>query len=101
MVEDFHTWDCPVFVMDSTLQSAQSIGPPKWNPRARACVYLGYSPYHAGNVALVFNLQTGHISSQSHVTFDNEFTKVLYLESDEAPPNWASLVTNHTAHATE
>eukprot|EP00957_Ditylum_brightwellii_P044309 3362111-Ditylum_brightwellii.AAC.1 len=56
MVEDFHTWGCPLFVLDSTLQSAQGIGPSKWNPRARAGVYLGHSPHHAGNVVLVLNL---------------------------------------------
>eukprot|EP00957_Ditylum_brightwellii_P003988 303818-Ditylum_brightwellii.AAC.1 len=60
MVEDFHTWGCPVFVLYSALQSARSIGPPKWNPRARAGVYLGHSAHHAGNVALVLNLQTSH-----------------------------------------
>ena len=98
--EDFHTWGCSVFVLHSSLQSGNDIGPPKWEPRARSGVYLGYSPAHAGNVALVFNLQTGHVSPQYHVVFDDEFTTVPYLQSTEAPPNWADLVENHTENAT-
>eukprot|EP00957_Ditylum_brightwellii_P072252 5492254-Ditylum_brightwellii.AAC.1 len=59
-VEDFHTWGCPVYVLDGRLQSGSGIGPPKWDPRSRAGVYLGHSPVYAGNVALVLNLHTGH-----------------------------------------
>eukprot|EP00957_Ditylum_brightwellii_P114982 8769693-Ditylum_brightwellii.AAC.1 len=94
---DFHTWGCPVFVLDANLQTGTGIGPPKWNPRTRAGIYLGQSPVHAGNVALVLNLQTGHVSPQYHVVFDNEFTTVPYLHSSEAPPNWADIVTKHSA----
>eukprot|EP00957_Ditylum_brightwellii_P076868 5842871-Ditylum_brightwellii.AAC.1 len=67
----FHAWGCPVFVLDADLQTVHGRGPPKWNPRARAGVYLGHSPVHAGNVALVLNLQTGHVSPQYHIVFDN------------------------------
>eukprot|EP00957_Ditylum_brightwellii_P024644 1862581-Ditylum_brightwellii.AAC.1 len=55
-IEDYHTWGCPIFILDSRLQSGQGIGPPKWDPRARAGVYLRHSPVHAGNVALALNL---------------------------------------------
>ena len=54
-VKNFHTLFCPVYVLDARLQSAGGAGPPKWHPRARIGVYLGHSPMHAGNVALVFN----------------------------------------------
>eukprot|EP00957_Ditylum_brightwellii_P031191 2363886-Ditylum_brightwellii.AAC.1 len=46
-VEDYHSWGCPIFVLDSRLQSGQGIGPPKWDPRAQAGVYqcsLGTQP---------------------------------------------------------
>eukprot|EP00957_Ditylum_brightwellii_P175765 13383773-Ditylum_brightwellii.AAC.1 len=36
VVDDFHAWRCPVFVLDANLQTGHGIGPPKWNPRARA-----------------------------------------------------------------
>eukprot|EP00957_Ditylum_brightwellii_P047983 3644099-Ditylum_brightwellii.AAC.1 len=37
-VKDYHSWGCPIFVLDSKLQSGQEIGPPKWDPRAQAGV---------------------------------------------------------------
>ena len=92
---------CPVFVLDSALQSNKGIGPPKWDPRARTGIYLGHAPTHAGNMALVLNLQTGHVSPQYHIVFDDEFTTVPYLQSTEAPPNWEYLVANHTEKATD
>eukprot|EP00957_Ditylum_brightwellii_P175236 13340828-Ditylum_brightwellii.AAC.1 len=69
-------------------QSSTGIGPPTWDPKARAGIYLGHSSFHAGNVALVLNLQTGHVSLQYHVDFDDEFSTVPYLQSSEPPPNW-------------
>eukprot|EP00957_Ditylum_brightwellii_P204201 15338108-Ditylum_brightwellii.AAC.2 len=40
------------------------IGPPTWDPEARAGIYLDHSPFHAGNVALLLNLQTGHTHTE-------------------------------------
>jgi hypothetical protein len=36
-------------------------------------MYLGTSPRHSRRVALVLNLQTGHVSPQFHVKFDDLF----------------------------
>ena len=61
--EDFHTWGCPVYVLDHWLQSSNS-GATKWEPRSRLeiyVIYVGRSPFHAGNVALVLNPTTGHV----------------------------------------
>ena len=58
---DFHTFGCPVYVLEAANQSG-GIGTPKWDPRSHAGIYIGHSPNHAGTVALVINLQTGHIS---------------------------------------
>ena len=82
VADDFHTWGCPILVLDAQLQTGNGIGPPKWEPRARAGIYLGHSPVHAGNVALVLNLQTGHVSPQYHIVFDDEFTTVPYLDCE-------------------
>eukprot|EP00957_Ditylum_brightwellii_P117002 8924640-Ditylum_brightwellii.AAC.1 len=101
VADDFHAWGCLVFVLDADLQTGHDIGPPKWNPRARAGVYLGHSPGHACNVALVFNLQTDHVSPQYHTIFDNEFLTVSYLQSHETPPNWTDLVAKCTEKATD
>ena len=83
---DFHTWGCPVFVLDTENQSGYT-GTPKLNPKSHAGIYLGHSPCHAGNVSLILNLLTGLISPQFHVVYDDEFTTVGYLESNVAFPN--------------
>jgi hypothetical protein len=52
-------------------------------------------------VALVLNPQTGHISPQYHVVFDDQFMTVLFMEKNEVPPNWAQLVENSTEMVTK
>ncbi len=59
-------------------------------------LYLGRSPSHAANVALIFNPRTGQVSPQFHVVFDDDFTTVPYLRSSQAPPFWAELVCAST-----
>ena len=51
VVSDFHTWGCPVFILDAANQSG-SIGTTKWDPKSHARIYLGRSPCHAGSVIL-------------------------------------------------
>eukprot|EP00957_Ditylum_brightwellii_P107398 8195119-Ditylum_brightwellii.AAC.1 len=99
-VKDYHSWGYRVFVLDSKLQSSQGIGTAKLDTRACAGVYLGHSLVHAGNITLVLNLQTRHMSPQYHWIFDDEFTTVPYLNLDNAPPNWASLVDHSSESAT-
>ena len=96
---DFHTWGCPVFVLDKENQSG-SIGTPKWDPKCHTGIYLGHSPCHAGSVSLILNLSTGLISPQFHVIFDDEFSTVDYLDSDISPPNWVALAKHATEHST-
>ena len=55
-------------------------------------LYVGRSPSHAANVALIFNPRTGHISPQFHVIFDDDFTTVPSLRTSQVPPFWAELV---------
>ena len=98
--EDFHTWGCPVFVLEAPNQSG-SIGTSKWEPRTRVGIYLGRSPSHAGNVALVLNLQSGLVSPQYHIVVDDEFTTVKYLDSATPPPNWNELVRKHKESSTD
>ena len=60
-VSTYHAWACPIFVLESKAQINPK-GLPKWDSRARLGIYLGYSPADAGNVALVLNPATGHMS---------------------------------------
>ncbi len=77
-LRDFHTWGCPCFVLDNRLQTNPK-GIPKWEPQAHLEIYVGRSQNHACNVALVLNPNTGVMSPQLHVVFDDEFTMVPYL----------------------
>jgi len=70
----FQPFGCPVFVLDKSMQAGKKI--PKWNIRARMGIYLGMSMQHARSVALVLNMETGHISPQFHVTFDPKFETI-------------------------
>ena len=55
-------------------------------------IYLGLTPAHAANVALVLNPKTGLVSPQFHVVFNDNFTTVPHLWKGTFPPNWNNLV---------
>jgi hypothetical protein len=71
-----------VYVLDALLQDGKKI--PKWNPWARLGLFLGFSDLHSSLVPLVLNVDTGHISPQLHVLFDNKFKTVTSLASRES-----------------
>ena len=73
----WHPFGCPVYVLTEPLQAGAPFH--KWKVRARVGVNLGQSPIHNQNVALVLNLDTGHVSPQFHVKFDNSFTPRIRL----------------------
>ena len=90
-IKSFHTFGCPVYVLDGRLQSGLSMIP-KWDLRARMGIYVGRSPAHASSVGLVLNPRTGHVSPQFHVIYDDDFTTVPYLRTGKVPEHWAELV---------
>ena len=75
-----HPFGYPVFVLSSGLQNAGSMIP-KWDPRARVGVYIGHSPCHTGNIALVLNPKTLRVSPQFHIVFDDEFSIVSFMRN--------------------
>ena len=99
-LRDFHTFGCPCYILDSRLQTNPK-GVPKWEPRARLGIYLGRSPAHAGNVALVLNPKTGLVSPQYHVVFDDDFTTVPHLRKGTVPSNWEKLVLGSRERSTD
>ena len=99
-VKSYHALFCPTYVIDACLQNSGGAGPPKWKPHSRIGVYLGHSPLHAGNVALVWNTTTGRVSTQYHVVFDDDFTTVPYMEAGILPPNWEDIVEHYCETAT-
>ena len=96
----FHTWGCPVYVLEASLQSS-GLGPPKWDPRSRLGIYVGRSPFHAGNVALVLNPRTGHISPHYHIVFDDHFSTIPHLRSGSTPPDWVNMVRDSSEKVTD
>jgi hypothetical protein len=76
-----HVFGCPVYVLDTLLQDGKKI--PKWNPWAHLGLFRGFSDPHSSLVPLVLNVDTGHISPQFHVIFDNKFETVTSLAIGE------------------
>ena len=64
-------------------------------------IYLGRSPVHAGKLALVLNPNTGLVSPQYHVVFDDDFTTALHLRKGTFPPNWDKLVLSSRERSTD
>ena len=83
--EDFrraHVFGCPVYVLEPKLQDGKKI--PKWEPRARLGMFVGFSRVHSSLVPLVLNVKTGKISPQYHVVFDDKF-ETVHSRDDTAP----------------
>ena len=75
---------CPVYVLKSEIQGTTGIHP-KWDARSRAGIYLGQSPNHNRNVALVLSIHTGCVSPHFHVKFDEAFQTI---HQDEWNATW-------------
>lgn len=78
----YQPFGCPVFV---TRRNNDKL--PKWVKRSRIGIYIGQSPNHARNVALVLNPVTGLVSPQYHVVFDTNFDSV---QQDSPAYNYAA-----------
>ena len=74
---------CPTYVLDEALQQGNIFH--KWKERTRVGLYLGQSPNHARNVALVLNIRNGLVSPQFHVQHDNHFDTV---KDDKYESTW-------------
>lgn len=89
-LQSAHPWGCPVYVLTPKLRDGQKI--PKWEPRSRRGQYVGASPMHASTVGLVRNLQTGSITPQFHMVYD-DFFETVHSDEDQEPKEWLELVT--------
>jgi hypothetical protein len=90
--KEAHVWGCPVYLLDKRIADGMKL--PRWSPRSARCVYVGQSESHSSSVALVLNLETGTITPQFHLVFDDYFTTVA-MDPDELPdffsPQWYQL----------
>ena len=87
----WHTFGCPVYVLDSDLQTGKPYH--KWKERSRIGIYLGRSPHHSRNVALVLDRETGLVSPQFHVSYDSSFSSVQNIETGSSWQLRAGFVT--------
>jgi hypothetical protein len=74
-LKDFRVFGSHVYVLDKWLQDGDSL--PKWKARSWLGVYVWLSLVHAGNVPIIYNPLTTHVSPQFHVVFDDQFTPVV------------------------
>ena len=56
-----HVWGCPTYVLEPKFQNP-GVKIPKWDPRSRRGVNMGFSKMHSTQVGLVLNLLTCSIS---------------------------------------
>ena len=54
-----------VYVLEIKLQDEKKLYN-KWKSRSKVGIYLGRSPLHARNIALILNLETGLVSPHFH-----------------------------------
>jgi hypothetical protein len=83
-----HHFGVPVYMLDNKAQAGFKLN--KWVAKARIGIYLGKSPRHSRSIALVLNPQTGHVSPQFHVKFDDVFETVKGV-TDELHGRWKVL----------
>ena len=80
-LHDLHVWGCPVYVLQDAIADGKKL--PRWQPRSSRCMYVGVSgERHHSSVPSVLNLETGKISHQFHVVFDDQFQTVSTSESE-------------------
>ena len=77
-------WGCPSFVSDLGLQDGGHM--PRFGPKSRSGLHLGWSPLHISTDPLVLKLVTGNVFPQFCAVFDNWFSTVnsdgMFLEDD-------------------
>ena len=92
-IKDYHTFGYPAYVLHARLCNVSKV--PKWNPRSRRGIYLGMPPEYASDVALIYNPETGFVSPQYHVVFDDEFTSVKSNPSIDMKKIWLQLFSKN------
>ena len=87
-----HIWGGLTYVLEPKLQNP-GVNIPKWDPRSRRGVNMGFSKMHSTQVGLILNLLTGSISPKFHVVFDDMFSTVMISTSAD-PEICIRLVTS-------
>jgi hypothetical protein len=88
-LNQFHTFGCPAYVLNNTLQSGRKAH--KWVERSRVGIYLGPSLQHSRSIGLILSLTTGNVSPQFHVTYDDGFKTTRGSGSILPASNWQRI----------
>ena len=91
-LHDLHVWGCPTYQLDKSLADKKKI--PRWQPRSKRTVHVGLSDRHVSTTPLVLNPDTGTITAQFHVVFDDWFATVSSDDGnmpDFNSPEWSNL----------
>ena len=75
-LSNYHVWGYPTYFFEAKLQNP-GVKIPKWDPRIRRGVSVGFRKMLSTQVGLVLNLITGSISPHYHVVFDDMFSNVM------------------------
>mgnify|MGYP000681102589 CR=1 FL=1 len=95
--QDLHVWGCPAYVLDHRIADGKKI--PRWSPRSSRHIFVGFSRKHASTVPLILNLDTGAITPQFNVVFDDWFATVGCSDADipqPMTPEWDRLFGDST-----
>ena len=84
---NFRVFGCPVYVLDSDLQSQNHTSGGKWSNQCYQGVYIGHSKHHASNVVLVYNPITKLVLPQYHIVFDEDFTLIKHKPGSQEHNN--------------
>ena len=79
----YHPFGCPIYALENALQVGKPFG--KWDQHSKVGIYIGQSPNHNKQVALMLNSKTGLVSPQCHVLSDNDFSSV---KQDDIDSQW-------------
>ena len=91
-LQRLHVFGCPVYVLEPKIQDGKKL--PKWQRRSRQAIYLGVSKLHSTTVHLVLNPESGKVTPQYHVVFDDHFSTV-YSGGEFTDSVWDSLLESN------
>ena len=69
---------------------------PKWDPRSRRGVNMGFIKINSTQVGLVLNLLKVSISAQYHILFDDTLSTAVSIKAVD-PEVWIRLVTSRNS----
>jgi len=74
-IAHMHTFGCPCFVLqDKLCTGLDKLN--RWDTRSTKGIFLGKSQHHANSASIVLNLDTGRVTTQQRVVFDDHFSTV-------------------------